>query len=98
MTLLESYFQTIDSYAEQAKRKAGLDGNNELQIKEIDAKCENTKNEIKKLYEAMKKERDKSDITNPIRNKIVGELESLKKGLNIEDGITFARYSEDEER
>ena len=100
MTLLESYFQTIDNYAEQAKQKVGLADKDEpnIQIDEINQKCENTKYDIKKLYEAMKEEINKSDKTNPIRNKILERLESLKKSLNIEDGITFARYSEDEER
>ena len=101
MTLLESYFQTIDNYAEQAKQKVGLSDKDELniQINEINAKCENTKDKIKKSYEVMKKEGDKSDKTNQIRNEIIEELESLKRSLNIEDGITFARYSDvDEER
>lgn len=100
MTLLESYFQTIDNYAEQAKQKVGLADKDELniQIDEINKKCENTKYAIKNLYEAMKEEINKSDKTNPIRNEILERLESLKKSLNIEDGITFARYSEDEER
>ena len=96
MTLLESYFQTIDNYAEKAKQKVGLADKD--QIKKIDAKCEKTKNDIKELYEAMKKGRDQSDKTNKKRNEIIDKLESLKKSLNIEDGITFARYSEDEER
>ena len=100
MTLLESYFQTIDNYAEQAKQKVGLADKDELniQIDEINKKCENTKYDIKNLYEDMKEEINKSDKTNPIRNEILERLESLKKSLNIEDGITFARYSEDEER
>ena len=66
MTLLESYFQTIDNYAEKAKQKVGLADKD--QIKKIDAKCEKTKNDIKELYEAMKKE--EINLTKLIKNEM----------------------------
>jgi len=92
MTLLESYFQTIDSYVEQAK-KIG-----DLESEKIDALCNKAKNRIKKLCEDMKKAGDKSDQTNPIRNEIIGTLKSLKSNLDIKDEITYPgdKYSNEE--
>ena len=90
MTLLESYFQTIDNYAEQARKKAGLD---EAKIKEV---CENTKSNLKDIYADMTSAGEQSEKINPIINKIIEELNSLKSKLNIKDGITFVEHSDDE--
>ena len=100
MTLLESYFITIESYAEQAKKKAGLDKDDKQtpQAKKIEETCESTKKELQKLYINMKNAGEKSEEINPIRNQMIKELNILKIQLEIDDGITFARYSEGEER
>ncbi|HCC04337.1 MAG TPA: hypothetical protein DEP51_05755 [Clostridiales bacterium] len=92
MTLLESYYQTIDGYAEQAKKM------DKIEDKEIDAICQNAKNKIENMYGDMKKAGDKSEKINPILNQIIEELESLKKRLHVEDKITFARRSEGQDR
>ena len=90
MTLLESYFKTIEGYAEQARKKAGLD---EAKIKEV---CDNTKSKLKEIYADMTSAGEQSEKINPIINKIIEELNSLKRKLNIEDGITFVEHSDDE--
>ena len=91
MTLLESYFQTIDGYAEQAK----LDGKDK---QKIDEKCNKAKVDISKKYNEMKQAGEKSEIINPIRNEIIKILEELKESLDIKDGITFARQPDGEDR
>ena len=100
MTLLESYFMTIESYAEQAKEKAGLDKDDKQtpQAKKIEETCENTKIKLQKLYINMKDAGEKSEEINPIRNNMIKELKLLKTQLDIDDGITFTKYSIGEER
>ena len=91
MTLLESYFQTIDGYAKKAK----LDGKDEQKIGE---KCNKAKEDISIEYNKMKQAGEKTEESNPKRNEIIKILEELKESLDIKDGITFARQPDGEDR